>query len=148
MKKLHHQILKFVYKNDEAGIREICSMINRKHGDHRDFYGLVALMESDYLRFTGPVNLDESGKICSYSQACLFQAYSQGEGDQDYLDIHLISKDQDSFLYVGPKAIDYFHNKEQSLNAWLLTALLSALSAILSGLVISKLTVTAIQVVG
>ncbi|HAS6112233.1 hypothetical protein [Vibrio navarrensis] len=148
MKKLHHEILEYVYEHDEAGIREICSILNRKHGDHRDFYGLVALLESDYLRFTGPVQLDKNKKLCSYSQACTFQAYSQGEGIQQYLDINLLPQDQDQFLYIGPKAIEYFQNKSESRKAWLLTALLSLLSAVISGLIVSELTVTAIQVVG
>ncbi len=148
MKKLHHEILEYVYQHDEAGIREICDILHRKHGDHRDFYGLVALMESDYLRFTGPVNLDENGRISSYLQACLFQAYSQGDGFQQYLDTTLIPTEHDQFLYVDPKAIEYFNNKREARKAWLLAALLSLLSAILSGVIISELTVTAIQVVG
>lgn len=59
MKNTHHEILKYVYKHEEAGIREICSMLDRKYGDHRDFHGLVALLESGYLRFTGPYEVEK-----------------------------------------------------------------------------------------
>ncbi|TOK18428.1 hypothetical protein CGI22_24315 [Vibrio parahaemolyticus] len=148
MKKSHYEILKYIYDHDDAGIREICSLMTRKHNDHRDFYGLVALLEAEYVRFTGPIQQTESGSICSYSQACVFQAYSQGEGTQSYGNVSLLPTEADQFLYIGPKAIEYFHAKSEARTGWLLTGLLSLLTAIISGVVVSNLTITAIEVVG
>lgn len=147
MKRSHHEILKYIYDNDDIGIRELCSLITRKHNDHRDFYALVALLECGYIGFTGPIHTKVDGTINTYEQVRLFQAYSQGDGPQVYDGVSVAGLKSDSYLYVSHKTIEYFNNRSENRRSWFITAALSLICAILSGLIVSHFTVTAIDIV-
>lgn len=147
MKKSHHEILEYIFDNDDSGIKELASMMTRKHNDHRDFYALAALIDSGYIGFTGPVWDKEDGSLDVYKQVRLFQAYSQGDGTQTYDGTTIFAKKEDSHLYVASKAIEYFHARSESRKGWYLTAGLALISAIISGVIVSRLTVTAIEVI-
>ncbi|WP_423807220.1 hypothetical protein OUO06_09425 [Photobacterium damselae] len=147
MKKSHHEILKYIFDNDDAGIRELAFMMTCKHNDHRDFYALAALLDAGYIGFTGPVFDKEDGTLDVYKQVRLFQAYSQGEGSQTYDGTTILAEKEDSYLYVASKAIEYFHARSESRKGWFLTAGLALLTAIISGVIVSHLTVTAIEVI-
>jgi hypothetical protein len=147
MKRSHHEILKYIFDNDDAGIRELASIMKRKHNDHRDFYALAALIDAGYIGFTGPVWDNEDGTLDVYKQVRLFQAYSQGEGNQSYDGVMINAKKVDSHLYVASKAIEYFHARSESRMGWVLTSILALLSAIVSGVIVSHLTVTSIEFV-
>lgn len=141
MKRSLHQTLKSIYDFDDLGVRELSEKMCRRHGDHRDFYGLSALLEAGYIGFTGPIFKTKSGKLDTYRQVRLFQAYSQGYGEQSYDGVFICnSKHFDSFLYIGPKAITYFQSKSEMRNGWLITAALSLIVAIISGVSVAYLT--------
>lgn len=147
MKKSHHAILKYIFDHDDAGIREISKIMNRKHNDHRDFYALAALVDAGYIGFTGPNHKNEDGSLNTYKQVRLFQAYSLGEGNQTYDGETIIAKNPDSYFYLASKSIEYFHSRSESRTGWLLTAIFAFFSAIISGVIVSKLTVTAIEII-
>lgn len=141
MKKQHHEILKLIYEYDDVGIRKISSILVRKYNDHRDFYGLVAMLEANYIGFTGPIHHDEkNGKLDVYSQVRLFQAYSQGKGNQTYDGVTIFGKNSDAHLYIGPKGIEYFHNRQEIRRGWYLVATLSFVCSIISGIIVSYFT--------
>ena len=120
LKESHYQILKYIYDNDDVGIKEISSMMVRTHNDHRDFYSLAALLESGYIGFTGPVYFDDNGKLETYEQVRIFQA--------------------DSYLYIGPKSIEYFNTRSETRKGWYLVAALAFVASIISGVIVSALT--------
>ncbi len=101
MKKSHHAILKYIFDHDDAGIREISKIMKRKHNDHRDFYALAALVDAGYIGFTGPIYNNEDGSLNTYKQVRLFQAYSQGEGNQTYDGTTIIANNPDAFFYLA-----------------------------------------------
>lgn len=147
MKKSHHAILKYIFDHDDAGIREISKIMNRKHKDHRDFYALAALVDAGYIGFTGPNHKNEDGSLNTYKQVRLFRAYSLGEGNQTYDGETIIAKNPDSYFYLASKSIEYFHSRSEARTGWLLTAIFAFFSAIISGVIVSKLTVTAIEII-
>ncbi len=137
MKRDHHEILEYIYKNDEAGIRELSALMKRKHNDHRDFYALSALLKEGYIEFTGP-NCKEA-----LVQAQTFQCYSQGTGQQAYKNTNLFSNEEDSYFFIGAKGIAYFHQRSELRKGWLIVAALSVLVSIMSGVIVAQLTSTA-----
>ncbi|MDP2546913.1 hypothetical protein [Oceanobacter sp. 4_MG-2023] len=147
MKRSHHEILKHIFDNDDVGIKELSSIMVRKHNDHRDFYALAALIDAGYIGFTGPIFNKEDGALDTYQQVRLFQAYSQGDENQTYEEIMILGENEDSYLYVAAKAIEYFHTRDELRKGWILTAVLAFISAVISGVIISRLTVTAIEVI-
>lgn len=147
MKKSHHEILEYIFEHDDAGIKELASMMKRKHNDHRDFYALAALIDAGYIGFTGPIWDKEDGSLDVYKQVRLFQAYSQGDGNQTYDGTTIFAKTEDSYLYVASRAIEYFHARSELRKGWFLTAGLALITAIISGVIVSQLTVTAIKVI-
>ena len=135
MKKAHHQILSYVYEEEEVGIRELSSLMARGKGDHRDFYGLVALLQAGYVGFTGPVHSDAT------EQAHLFQCYAQGQGLQQSGNVQLLPSDNDdSYLYIGARGIEYFHQRSEARKGWILAAVFSLVASVISGVVVSQLT--------
>jgi hypothetical protein len=135
MKRTYHEILEYIYKNEEAGIREISALMIRKNNDHRDFYGLVSLLHGGYIGFTGS-NLSDP-----YNQACQFQCYAQGNGTQSYKNVIILeSENSDSYFYIGPKGIEYFHQKSETRTGWYLAAAFSLIASITSGVIVAKLT--------
>ena len=140
MKKVNHEMLSMIHKYDEVGMREISQYIHRKHNDHRDFYGLTALIEAKYINFTGPIpKFKETGEVNSYVLAQTLQAYSQGDGMQQYKDVTLFASDGgDAALYLGPKGIEYFHARQELRKGWYLVALLSLICSIVSGIVVAN----------
>ncbi|MGI2111949.1 hypothetical protein ACRN9C_21615 [Shewanella frigidimarina] len=140
MKKVNHEMLSMIHEYDEVGMREISKYISRKHNDHRDFYGLTALIEAKYINFTGPIpKFKETGEVNSYVLAQTLQAYSQGEGMQQYKDVTLFGSEGDAALYLGPKGIEYFHARQELRKGWFLVALLSLVCSIASGIVVGNL---------
>ena len=133
-------MLSMIHKYDEVGMREISQYIYRKHNDHRDFYGLTALIEAKYINFTGPIpKFKETGEVNSYVLAQTLQAYSQGDGMQQYKDVTLFGSDGgDAALYLGPKGIEYFHARQELRKGWYLVALLSLVCSIASGIVVAN----------
>ncbi|MFC3681553.1 hypothetical protein [Bacterioplanoides pacificum] len=136
MKQNYHQILEYIYKNEEAGIREVSRMMVRKYDDHRDFYGLAALLKEGYIGFTGPIHEE------TLNQVETFQCYSQGEGRQTYGRTTLFSKNEDSYFYIGPKGISYFHQRWELRRGWYIVAVLTLVASIVSGVIIANLTDT------
>lgn len=139
MKKTYHEILQLIYDNDDIGIRELASMMKRKHNDHRDFYGLTALLEAGYIGFSGPIRNKEDGSINVYEQVRLFQAYSQGSGQQTYDKVTLCGLKQDSYFYIAPKTIEYFHSRSETRIGLYFTAGLAIISSIISSIIVSYL---------
>lgn len=141
MKKVNHEMLSMIHRYDEVGMREISKYIHRKHNDHRDFYGLTALIEVKYINFTGPIpKFKESGEVNSYLLTQTLQAYSQGDGMQQYKDVTLFgSESGDAVLYLGPKGIEYFHARQELRKGWYLVALLSLVCSIASGIVVAHI---------
>lgn len=134
MKRTYHEILEFIYNHEEAGIREISAQMIRKNNDHRDYYGLVALLHGGYIGFTGP-NISEP-----LHQAYLFQCYAQGSGAQRYKNVELFeSQNKDSYFYIGAKGIEYFHQRTEARTGWWLTAIFSLFASIISGVIVAKL---------
>ena len=140
LKESHYQILKYIYDNDDVGIKEISSMMVRTHNDHRDFYSLAALLESGYIGFTGPVYFDDNGKLETYEQVRIFQAYSQVDSQQTYDGVTITAKKNDSYLYIGPKSIEYFNTRSETRKGWYLVAALAFVASIISGVIVSALT--------
>ena len=137
MKRTYHEILTYIHQTEESGIREISSMMVRRKNDYRDFYGIVALLQGGYVGFTGPIIPEPS------SQARLFQCYSQGLGFQACGDVQLFETDnKDSYFYIGPKGIEYFHQRAEARKGWILAAIFSLIASIVSGVIVSKLTST------
>ena len=135
MKRTYHEILSYIHENEESGIREISSMMVRGRNDYRDFYGLVSLLQGGYIGFTGPIIPEAS------HQARLFQCYAQGHGFQTCGDVQLFESDnEDSYLYIGPKGIEYFHQRAESRKSWIIAAILALIASIISGVVVAKLT--------
>lgn len=135
MKRKYHEILQYIYEHEEAGIREISAQMIRKNNDHRDFYGLVALLQSGYIGFTG-LQCPES-----LYQAYFFQCYAQGKGAQTYKTVQLLeSENEDSYFYIGAKGIEYFHQRSESRKGWYLAAAFALIASIISGVVVAKLT--------
>lgn len=142
MKKDLHKILKDIYRYDDLGVRELSEKIPRKHKDHRDFYGLVALIDAGYIGFTGPTYKIDDGQIDAYKQTRLFQAYSQGYGDQAYDGVSVSkanNKEHDSFLYIGPKSIEYFQKKSEFRKGFIITAIFGLIVAVASAFIVAKL---------
>tara|TARA_R110002050_G_scaffold87661_5_gene185551 strand:- start:3130 stop:3561 length:432 start_codon:yes stop_codon:yes gene_type:complete len=143
MKRSHHEILKHIFDNDSnndndnVGIKELFSMMVRKHNDHRDFYALAALIDAGYVGFTGPIFNKEDGAMDTYKQVRLFQAYSQGDGNQTYEGTTILAKTEDSYLYVAAKAIEYFHARNELRMGWILTAVLAFIAAVISGIIVN-----------
>jgi len=135
MKRTYHEILSYIHENEEAGIREISSIMIRRKQDYRDFYGLVALLHGGYVGFTGPIHPE------ALTQARVFQCYSQGEGFQACGHVQLLASDnKDSYFYIGPKGIEYFHQRAEARRGWILTAVFSLVAAILTGIISAYLT--------
>ncbi|WP_028868486.1 hypothetical protein [Psychromonas arctica] len=143
MKKINHDILKLIHEQDEVGIRELCRMIKRTHNDHRDFYGLTALLKAGYINFTGPIpKVKGTTEINSYIMALTFQAYSQGTGEQSYKSLSLLASDnEDAYLFIGEKGIEYFHSRSENRKGWYLVAVLTLVCSIISGVIVAKFNV-------
>lgn len=143
MKQSLHMILKNVYDYDDMGVRELSEMMNRKHKDHRDFYGLVALLDAGYVGFTGPIYKSDNGHVDTYKQVRLFQAYSQGYGDQSYEGVSISkasNKEHDSFIFIGAKSIEYFQRKSEFRSGFIIKAVFSLIVAVESAVIVYKLT--------
>jgi hypothetical protein len=106
----------------------------RKKNDHRDFYGLVALLQEGYIRFTGPI-VDHA-----LNQAYCFQCYSQGEGQQQYKTMTIFTSNEDSYLFIGPKGLAYFHQRSELRRGWIAVTVLALIASIISGITVSYLT--------
>ena len=141
MKKINHEILRIIHEQDEIGIRELCRMIKRTYNDHRDFYGLTALLKAGYINFTGPIpKIKGTTEVNSYIMALTFQAYSQGTGEQLYKTLILFDSDnEDAYLFIGEKGIEYFHSRSENRKGWYLVAALSLVCSIVSGVLVAKL---------
>lgn len=118
-------------------------MMKRKHNDHRDFYGLTALLEAGYIGFSGPIHNKEDGSINVYEQVRLFQTYAQGDGQQTYDKVILCGLKQDSYFYIAPKTIEYFHERSETRIGLYFTAVLAIISSIISSMIVSYLTAIA-----
>lgn len=135
MKRAYHDMLSYVYEQEEVGIRKLSNQMARRKGDHRDFYGLVALLHAGYVGFTGPVHGDAT------EQAYLFQCYAQGEDLQQSGNVQLLTaENEDSYLYIGAKGIEYFHQRSEARKGWILAAVFSLVASVVSGVVVSQLT--------
>ncbi len=135
MKRNHHKILEYIHNHDEADIRELSKIMLRKHNDHRDFYGLTALLKEGYIEFTGP-NCKEA-----LTQAFTFQCYSQGFGQQTYKTVTVFGKDyEDAHFFIGPKGISYFHQRSEIRKGWFIAAALSVAASIISGITVAYIT--------
>jgi hypothetical protein len=135
MKRTDHDLLSYINENQEAGIREISSLMIRRKNDYRDFYGLVAFLQGGYIGFTGPIVPEPS------NQARLFQCYSQGRGFQRCGDVELLPTDnEDSYFYIGPKGIDYFHQRAEVRTGWFVAAIYALCTSVISAVIVAKLT--------
>jgi hypothetical protein len=143
LKKELHQILEHIYKHDEIGIRELSWIMYRKHNDHRDFYGLTALLEAGYIGFTGPISKQNDGCLNVYNQVRAFQAYSQGIDNPTYDNATLLMpSNDDAHLFIAPKSIEYFNLRKEQRIGWYLVSALTLVCSIASGVVVGVLTKT------
>ena len=95
---------------------------------------MAALLKEGYIGFNGPVHEE------TLNQVETFQCYSQGEGQQTYGNTTLFSKNKDSYFYIGPKGISYFHQRWELRRGWYIVAALTIVASITSGVVVAKLT--------
>ncbi|WP_439870169.1 hypothetical protein ACTABV_08375 [Pseudomonas fragariae (ex Marin et al. 2024)] len=123
--------LKKIYTVNSMPAIEFVGLIDRRYGDHRDFYPLVALVESGYLGFTGG-QPKEDMQFRSSLLAQTFQCYRQGRGKQSYKNVTVFDHDEDDevYFYVGPRAIDFFESRRSDTKKLLTSAFLSFFAAV------------------
>ncbi|MGE8178560.1 hypothetical protein [Pseudomonas fluorescens] len=136
MKRKHHNTLKYIYDRNEVPFRSIVGHVARVNGDHRDFYPLAGLVLEGFVGFTGPVPSGSSEGLAhqeAYNLSRVFQAYSQGVGNQSYDNVTIMGKGEDSHLFIAAKGLLYFHERSEKRRQWWTAAGLSLAGAIIAG---------------
>ncbi|MBC8877876.1 hypothetical protein [Pseudomonas cerasi] len=136
MRSSYRGLLKRIYDSNSLPGSEVFSSVKRRHNDHHDFYPLIALMNSAYIGYTGPMpaaDVPFRDTMIAHS----FQAYSQGPGPQVYESTHVMGglEDKSIYFYIGPKGIEFFEARRADNKKLLISALLSLLAGITVALV-------------
>ncbi|MGA5718162.1 hypothetical protein ACPCWF_05955 [Pseudomonas atacamensis] len=131
MNRSLRKILKRVYDANCLPASDVVSLIEIRTGDHRDFYPLAALVEANYLAFTG--GQPKAGEQFRNSLlAQTFQCYRQGRGSQSYKNVTVFDREanEEIYFYIGPKAIEFFENRRSDTMRLLTSAGLSFFAAV------------------
>ncbi|MFV0926514.1 hypothetical protein [Pseudomonas palmensis] len=131
MNRSTKKLLKKLYSENSLLSSEVVKLVERKTDDYRDFYPLAALVEGDYLGFTGgQPDKDEPFRRTMLAQS--FQCYRQGRGPQSCGMVTMFdSLDRDEvYFYVGPKTIELFESRRSDSKKLLASAGLSFFAAV------------------
>lgn len=130
MNRIYINLLSEIYKNQTLTVREVIDRVERIHGDHRDFYPLVGLLDGKYIGTTLPLF---DGKYNESLMAQQMQAISQGPGMQSYKNVQTMSDMDGSYFYIAGKGLDYFAARQSDIKKIIIATLLS----LISGLVVA-----------
>ena len=131
MKRSYRNVLRRIYRDHSVQRDLILKSIERIHGDHRDFYPLVALISAGYLGFTGAVpGLDHPHRDIAIAHS--LQAYTQGSGPQSYKSAQVRGRSgsEDEYFFIGPRGIEYFETRRSDNRKILVSAGLSFFAAV------------------
>lgn len=136
MKSSYWSLLKRIHICNSLPATEVLRSVKRRDGDHRDFYPLIALMNSGHIGYTGPMPTSDMAfrdTLIAHS----FQAYCQGPGDQAYETAHVMGglDDKSTYFYIGSKGVELFESRRADNRKLLISALLSLFAGITVALV-------------
>lgn len=108
-----YEILKEIVKRREVTLGDVCSMIDKKYGDHRDFYGLASLYTSGHI----DSSIKKSGCSWDTSKNMLVAEelflLSLGKGTFDVENIPQFTNEEDYLqtfkFFCTAKSDLYFH---------------------------------------
>lgn len=124
------KLLKRLYAENSMTCSEALKLLDRRFGDHRDFYPLAALVEADYLGWTGGMqNADEPFRRTMLAHA--LQCHSQGRGTQTYKQTIVKEGREEEYFYIGPKTIELFETRRSDSKKLLASAGLSFFAAVI-----------------
>ena len=131
MNKSLQKVLKKVYDANCMSASEVVRLVESRTGDHRDFYPLAALVEANYLGFTGG-QPQEDEQFRNSLLAQTFQCFRQGRGTQSYLNVTVFDREgsDEVYFYIGPKAVEYFESRRSDTKKLLASAGLSFFAAV------------------
>lgn len=131
MNKSLQILLKKIYDDNCMPASDVVRLVESRTGDHRDFYPLAALVEANYLGFTGGQPKGDDQFRNSYL-AQTFQCYRQGRGTQSYMNVTMFDRpDNDEvYFYIGPKAVEFFESRRSDTKKLLASACLSFFAAV------------------
>ena len=131
MNKSLQMLLKKIYDDNCMPASDVVRLVESRTGDHRDFYPLAALVEANYLGFTGGQPKEDDQFRNSYL-AQTFQCYRQGRGTQSYMNVTVFDRpDNDEvYFYIGPKAVEFFESRRSDTKKLLASACLSFFAAV------------------
>ena len=129
MKSTYRDLLKKIYDANTVQALEVIKSVERSHGDHRDFYPLVALINSGHIGYTGAAP-DPAGDFADTQFTHVFQCYAQGPGRQHYKTAEVFGgvEGEDLYFFIGPKGIEYFETRRADNKKLLISAILSFLA--------------------
>lgn len=131
MKGSYRALLKRIYKSNSVHARDAIARVERTHGDHRDFYPLVSLINSGHIGYTGATPSPDS-QFPDTDLAYVFQCYSQGPGKQTYKTVKIMRgiESEDVYFYVGAKSIEYFETRKSDNRKIIISAFFSLLAGL------------------
>jgi hypothetical protein len=131
MNKSLRKVLKRIYNANYLPASEVVKLIEVRAGDHHDFYPLAALVEANYLAFTGGQPKEEE-QFRNSLLAQTFQCYRQGRGHQSYKNVTVFDREENEevYFYIGPKAIEFFENRRSDTMKLLTSTGLSFFAAV------------------
>lgn len=136
MNKSMRRVLKGIYESNSLPADKVVRLVDSRYGDHRDFYPLAALVEANYLDFTGgqPKKDDE---FRNSLLAQTFQCYRQGRGKQSYKNVTVFDRTEkdEVYFYVGPKTIEFFESRRSDTKKLWTSACLSFFAAVTVALI-------------
>jgi len=112
MKSSYRGLLKRIYEANSIQALEVIKSVERSYGDHRDFYPLVALINTGHIGYTGAAP-DPEVDFADTQLTHVFQCYTQGPGHQHYKMAEVFggAESDDVYFYIGPKGIEYFETR-------------------------------------
>ncbi len=136
MKSSYWGLLKRIHACNTLTATEVLKAVKRRDGDHRDFYPLVALMNSGHIGYTGPMpkaDIAFRDTLITHS----FQAYCQGPGAQVYESAHVMSglDDKGTYFYIGSKGLELFESRRADNRKLVISGFLSLLAGITVALI-------------
>ncbi|RZI31142.1 hypothetical protein [Pseudomonas orientalis] len=141
MNRQIHDVLKYIYERNKVEARVLMSSMERRDGDHRDFYPLAALINDGFIGFSGPIpkaagNDGAPSHIDAYQMSRLLQCYSQGTGSQGYQGVSIFNEEgRDSTFFIAAKGLLYFHEYLEKRRGWWQAAFLGLGASIIAGCV-------------
>lgn len=136
MNKSLKKLLNRLYEENTLPSSEVVALIQNRAGDHRDFYSLAALVEENYLGFTGG-QPDKDDEFRRTLLAQTFQCYRQGRGPQTCGMVTLFDRGDspEVYFYLGPKTIELFETRRSDLQKLLASAALSFFAAVVVAII-------------